>query len=321
MQYQPFRRSGINHFAMVMLQAIAVYCVLLPVSDAWATTVGDVITGGAKSYNTLPRVMNYMSFIAGLIVIISGIQKIKQHVDRPDQVPVSHGLWHIAGGIFLMSLPQAWGMLVRSFALATASGSTVNASNIALKVIPGVPISLDVMMVRFISNVRGPLQLLLWTLSAVLGLFFLITAFLRMARGAAQDGPRGSLGSGTLTRIIIGSVLLSLASTADVFTSTLFGGGIVKFDGMAIPGIPTSELDQINQAVAAILIFIQIVGFIAFIRGFLMLRALADANTSVSAAAAFTHVLGGAVAINISPMLSALQKTFCDTGCAVINFS
>ena len=33
------------------------------------------------------------------------------------------------------------------------------------------------------------------------------------------------------------------------------------------------------------MIFIQIVGFIAFMRGFLMLRALADGNTSVSSAA------------------------------------
>ncbi len=312
------------HWTVVMLQALVFYCMMVPVSRAFASaTVGDVITKTVQSYNTLPIVMNYASIIAGLVVIVLGLQKLYKHVERPDQVPMSHGLWHLAGGTFLISLPAAWAMMVASFNVATASGSTLNASNIAFKVTATTPLSLDVMMIRLIQNIRGPMSFLLWTLSAVLGLFFMITAFLRMARGAAQDGPRGSVGSGTLVRVLIGSILLSLAATADIFTTTMFSGSIKKFDGMVIAGIPAATLDQANQAMSAILVFIQILGFIAFLRGFLMLRALADGNTSVSSAAAFTHILGGAAAINISPVLLALQNTFCDkaASCAVFNFT
>lgn len=312
------------HWTVVMLQALTFYCMMLPISDAFASAkVGDVITKSVQNYSSLPTVMNYVAYIAGLVVLIIGLQKMYRHVERPDQFPLSHSIWHIAGGTFLFSLPMAWGMITRSMNIASASGATTGASNIALKVSPTTPLSLDVMMIRLVENIRGPMQFLLWTLSAVLGLFFMITAFLRMARGAGQDGPRGSLGSGTVTRVFIGSILLSIAATADVFTTTLFSGSIVKFNGMNIPSVPSATLDQANQAMSAILVFIQIIGFIAFIRGFLMLRALADGNSSVSSAAAFTHVLGGAIAINISPMLSALQRTFCDGvgSCAVMNFS
>lgn len=322
----PIRRPETGNWTFAILLVLLVYCLMVP-GDAWATnkTLGNVIQQGAQNYRTLPRYLNYISYVAGLIVSILGIQKLRQHVDRPDQVPFSHGTWHLAGGVFLISLPAAWNILARSFALFTPSGATQSAVGaVSLSVAAATPLSLDVMMIRFINDVRGPMQYVIWTLAAVLGLFFLITAFLRMARGAAVDGPRGSLGSGTLMRILIGSILLSFAATSDAITSTFFGGGgVVRFDGMSIPGVAASDLTRANQAMAAVLVLIQIIGFLAFLRGFLMLRALADGNSSVSSAAAFTHIIGGSLAFNISPMLAALQKTFCPTGsgCDFINFS
>lgn len=321
----PSCRPQPGNWTFALMLVLVVYCMMLP-GEAWATaTVGDVIQGGARNYRTLPRYLNYVSYIAGLIVSVIGIQKLRLHVDRPDQVPFSHGAWHLAGGVFLISLPAAWNILARSFRLFTASGATQTAvgSGISMTVSASTPLSLDVMMIRFVNNVRAPIQYTIWTLSAVLGLFFLISAFLRMARGAAVDGPRGSLGSGTLGRIFIGSILLSIAATSDVFTSTFFSGSIVKFDGMSIPGVAASDLTRANQAMAAVLVFVQIIGFIAFMRGFLMLRALADGNQSISSAAAFTHIIGGSLAFNISPFLSALQRTFCPSGsgCNVLGFS
>lgn len=65
---------------------------------------------------------------------------------------------------------------------------------------------------------------------------------------------------------------------------------------------------------------IQIIGFIAFMRGFLMLRAQADGASNISTAASFTHLIGGAVAFNISSFLGMVQYTFCQ-GAASCNVS
>lgn len=311
------------NFLRVTLQAILVYACFVPFTQALASgaKVGDVITGAVQGYSTIPILFNFIAYTAGFFLTLLGLGKLRQHVDRPEQVPLSHAIWHLTGAGFLVSLPYAVSMVQHTLKIATDSGSTKSATTVALST--GSVMSLDVMLMNFVQNVRGPMQFLLWSLGIVLGLFFMITAFMRMARGAAQDGPRGSLGSGTLMRIVIGAILFSLAATSDVFTSTLFGGSIVQFTGMNLAGVSGASVTHINQVMSAIFVFVQIIGFMAFFRGFLILRALADGNNGSSSTAAFTHIIGGAVAINISPMLNALQNTFCNgaSSCAVINFS
>jgi len=310
----------LSQTGLVLFQAFLFY--LLAVPFASAQTVGSTIMkGSASSLGSTPVLLNFISYIAGFAVACVGLYKLKSHIDNPDRTPLSHGIWHLMGAGLLISLPMAAGLLQRTFKLATASGSTKTASAIALNTTGAL--SLDVMMIRFVQDIRTPMSFLIWALGVVLGFFFLITAFMRMARGAAQDGARGSLGSGTLMRVVIGSILISTSATADVFTNTLFGGSVMRFNGLDLGGtIAAATLDQANQAFAAILIFIQIIGFIAFMRGFLMLRALADGNSSISTAAAFTHIFGGAVAINISSALNVLQNTFCGgkAGCAIGTF-
>lgn len=312
------------HYAprgLVVIQALLFYALMIPFAQAQivAGGVGETMLKGSSSMlSSTPILLNYIAYIAGFVVCVLGLLKIKAHVDNPDRTPLSHGLWHLFAAGLLISIPFAAGMLQRSFGLFIAGGFTKGASNIALTT--GGAVSLDQMMIRFVQDIRGPMSFLIWALGVVLGFFFLITAFLRMARGAAQDGPRGSVGSGTLMRIVIGSILISTAVTADVFTATLFGTTPTRFDGLILSALPVTT--QANQAFSAILIFIQIIGFIAFMRGFLMLRALADGNSSISTAAAFTHVLGGAVAINISPALRALERTFCGAaGCGIVNWT
>jgi hypothetical protein len=307
-----------NRYILPFFQALMVYLALLPVGSASATTLGDVILGGARSsLVTTPVLLNYLAYIIGFGLFVVGILKLRAHTSDPDRAPLSHAVWYIVGATLLISLPWTIDALRATYDLYV-TGATKNATTVALSTSGS---GLDKMMARFVQNVRGPMQFLIWALGAVLGMFFMITALVRMARGAAQDGPRGSLGSGTLMRLIIGSILFSTAATSDIFATSLFGGNVYKFTGLSITGIPAASLTQATQAVAAILIFIQIIGFMAFMRGFLMLRALADGNNGVSTGAAFTHILGGALAINISSTLRALEYTFCGGSCGIASYA
>ena len=312
------KRPSISNLALSVFQAFFVYAVLAPASAAWAQTVGDSITGGMTGVATMPVLINYISYIAGFVVAVTGLLKVKDHVVAPDRTPLSHGLWRLGAAGLLISLPVAAGLLMRTMLTSSVFGTTEGATTVAMAV--SASPSLDQMMINLIANIKAPMGFLIWSLSAILGLFFLVSAFVRMAKGAGQDGPRGSLGSGTVGRVIIGAILLSLAATADIFTSTIFGGASAQFEGMSIPGVSAATLDHAVSVMAAILVFVQIVGFIAFMRGFLMLRALADGNNGVSTAAAATHIIGGAVAINISPALKVIQETVCGGGCSVLSF-
>lgn len=312
------KRPGISNLALSIFQAFFVYAVLAPTSAAWAQTIGDSITGGMTGVATMPVLINYISYIAGFVVAVTGLLKVKDHVVAPDRTPLSHGLWRLGAAGLLISLPAAAGLLMSTMLTSTVFKTTKGATTVDMAV--SASPSLDQMMINLIANIKAPMGFLIWSLSAILGLFFLVSAFVRMAKGAGQDGPRGSLGSGTVGRVIIGAILLSLAATADIFTTTIFGGASAQFKGLSISGVSTSTLEHAESVMAAILVFVQIIGFIAFMRGFLMLRALADGNNGVSTAAAATHIVGGAVAINIAPALKVIQETVCGGGCSVLSF-
>jgi prepilin signal peptidase PulO-like enzyme (type II secretory pathway) len=56
---------------------------------------------------------------------------------------------------------------------------------------------------------------------------------------------------------------------------------------------------EMTTAAKAIVLFIQIVGVIAVIRGFMILRAVAHGNSRDTTAKGMTHILGGAFAANV----------------------
>jgi hypothetical protein len=71
----------------------------------------------------------------------------------------------------------------------------------------------------------------------------------------------------------------------------------------------TSAAPHVNAVVAAILAFVALLGWISFIRGFFIMRGVAEGNSQASAMAGFTHILGGALAVNLGGVLKAVQET------------
>jgi hypothetical protein len=57
-----------------------------------------------------------------------------------------------------------------------------------------------------------------------------------------------------------------------------------------------------------------IIGIISFIRGWFIIRDVAEGNQQASMMAGATHIIGGALAINLGPILAAVQNTLGITG-------
>lgn len=320
-------RSGITGI-MTALKTLgtsgALVLLLAPFARAVASSdLGDAVENTINTgYANVPVFINYIAYIGGIIVAVLGLGKIKNHFVRGDQ-PLGPGLWHLFGAALLISLPSAWSMLVDTLSTNSPTGTTKAVADLTGGG-GGSTLTLDQMMIDLVKTMKAPMGYLLWSLGVMLGLFFLVTAFLRIARNSGQDGPRGSVGAGTIGRILIGAILLSFAATADIFTTTIFGGNVLKFAGMDLHGTVDAAVEaRANAAISAVLVFIQIIGFIAFMRGFLMLRAQADGASNISTAASFTHLIGGAIAFNISSFLGLIQYTFCSgaASCNVFKFT
>ncbi|HEX2753172.1 MAG TPA: hypothetical protein VHP34_08775, partial [Alphaproteobacteria bacterium] len=64
--------------------------------------------------------------------------------------------------------------------------------------------------------------------------------------------------------------------------------------------------------------FVMLVGYIAFIRGWFVLKAFADGQQGATVAQGLTFLIGGSLAINLGELVNALQET---VGIAGITFS
>ena len=88
------------------------------------STVTDNITA---SSSTLPNLIATVAYVGGLGMGVTGIFKLKQHVDNPGQTPMKDGLIRLGAGGALLVLPYITQAMMGTIrATDTGGGATVN---------------------------------------------------------------------------------------------------------------------------------------------------------------------------------------------------
>ena len=116
---------------------------------------------------------------------------------------------------------------------------------------------------------------------------------------------------------IVGGVLISYNAIVEFFTASLnaIGGTTATQAALSYTtGMTAAEVQHAEVIMAAILQFMILVGIISFIRGWFIIRDVAEGNQQASLMSGATHVIGGALAINLGPILAAVQSTLGITG-------
>lgn len=70
-----------------------------------APTAVDLSNHIATSSHGFTSFLNFLCYICGSGLGVYGIYKLKDHVDRPDQIPMRQGVIRLAAGGSLLSLP------------------------------------------------------------------------------------------------------------------------------------------------------------------------------------------------------------------------
>jgi hypothetical protein len=97
------------------------------------------------------------------------------------------------------------------------------------------------------------------------------------------------------------------------WVSSLFSDGtaVSNFANMSFTGgLNDAALGHVHNVISAVLGFMIIIGWISFIRGWFILREVAEGNHQASMMAAMTHLFGGALAINLGGVINAVETTF-----------
>ncbi|MDD9899765.1 MAG: hypothetical protein OXT65_02155 [Alphaproteobacteria bacterium] len=281
-------------------------------AQAYAGQLGTIITNVVAAADNMVWLISLFAYIGGALLCVIGIFKFKDHVDQPLHHPLSAGVKRFVAGGMLLSLPWM-GRAVRGNLLGggTALGATSPAVTSQLGAPLGPANAVDGMIVNVMLDISAPMDLLFSLFCYIAGGIILVVGILRLTK-RMDDGPRGPAGFGTIMCFITSGALFGLGDMAGVFLNSLFGNTNI----MTAPviglnlGLTAADQNRLNQVIQALMYFVGLVGMLAFIRGWFVLRAFADGGRQdATLAQGLTFLFGGALAINLGGVVNAIQNT------------
>lgn len=285
---------------------------------ASAQTMGDVLCNVAFNVEPFIDLFNWVAYVAGAYLIVSGVLMMKSRFDSPGQNQLHKIFARFLGGSLLMALPSTIGVLIDSIfyfsfgaGFFTSCGGLFGGLGGGLAGVGGGAVTLDTLMVNFVSNIRAPLIFLLSIISITIGVFFIVRGLMKAAHFGVD--PKSHSVSAILTHLIVGTIMVVIGQSLDMMTASIFGGvGILTFDTLNWRAIDSLGPDttHFKIAVHAALTFFQLIGAIAFIRGWLVIKRAVEGNGQATYAQGFTHIIGGVLCINIYLFLRIMDATF-----------
>jgi hypothetical protein len=277
---------------------------------------GDVLGNMLRASDGFSPILSTIAYIFGCLLAITGIFKFKQHVDNPQQTTLWEGIKRmLAGGLFL-SLP----FTIRAVRGSIFGGTAVGGNDLSNTGTTNAALSdggLDKMVYDFISNIAGPAEALLSAIAYISAIMLLLVGISRLTK-RMEEGPRGPGGIGTITTFVASGALFSFGDSMGTFANSVFGAGgtTLKTNSLVSNTVITDNesRERVQTVIEAVMVFVMLVGYIAFIRGWFVLRAFADGQQGATVAQGLTFLLGGTVAINLGEFINVLMRTVNVTG-------
>ncbi|MCK5383928.1 MAG: hypothetical protein KAJ29_00035 [Alphaproteobacteria bacterium] len=278
-------------------------------------TLGAVICNSLLTSSAMPVFLNSISYLMGLVLGVWGVLKIRDHVIEPSRTAVSEGVMRLLAGGCFFSLPYLITVLQSSFLTPILMGVTMFTTNTGFNstIGPGCGLganSLDEAMGCFMLDIMGPAHVALNFFSFMAGTIFIMIGISRLIK-SSQEGARGPGGIGTFGTFVIGGMLLSASTLLRAFSSSMFVSPVtytwatLQFTG----GMAPAEIEAIHNVISAVLQFLIVLGMISFVRGLFIMRDVAEGKGNASTMAGMTHLIGGALAVNMGPLLNSIQET------------
>lgn len=284
-----------------------------------SNTLGGVICQLRNNTILMPVFLTLVSYILGLALGFWGLFKIRDHVLEPSKTPLNEGVTRLLAGGAFFALPfiattLSGSLLSPTLAFFHSGLAPMSATNTGFAGTPTLACaafnSLDMAMSCLMSNTFGPLHVALNFFCIVAGMIFIMIGISRIIR-SSQEGARGPGGRGTVATFIVAGILLSANALMRAMSSSLFGSVVTTTNANLkyTTGMDPLEVLATYNVISAVLKFMIIIGLISFVRGIFIMRDVAEGNQQASTMSGITHILGGALAVNLGPLLNAIQTT------------
>jgi len=297
-------------FVLIQIAAItpAIAAIVIPLTPGkcGTGTIGSVINCLTINSEETHYLIWAMSYLFGLFIGVWAIKGFYDCVNQPQQNSIFPALQRtlVAGGLFALpmvieaSVVSMTGGNVNELETSGWSGTTSGGG-------------LDAMVGALMMDGFVPMKYALLFFARSAGVLFIVIGIFRLMK-TSQDGVRGPGGIGTIFTFLMGGALLSMDQMLSAAANTMFGTDVVKTKATLKfnAGLKPKEEQHVLVVISSVLSFVMIIGLISFVRGIFIVRQVAEGNQQASLMAGLTHILGGAIAINLGPFLNAVQQTF-----------
>jgi hypothetical protein len=303
--------SLMNSWLLVSLVAATLWPVNSFADEKQAATFGDIICNLHSNAGALPYVFNAFCYIIGIFLILNGILLYKKHAEGGESKILPATARTLAGG-FAISLPTAASIFQASVVGSVTGGANLTCA--APQVNTPASSSLDVILSNLVQNIHNPMAIFLSGISICVGLFLIARGLLAAAKIGTD--PRAAAPKTIIVNFVIGAIMVSIGQMLPVSLQSIFGSSTISqmstFQGINWSKITNSSTDfsKVNTAIDAVLSFVQVIGLISFVRGWMILKTAIEGNGQATIPQGATHIIGGAMAINIDKMLTIFDKTF-----------
>jgi intracellular multiplication protein IcmC len=191
-----------------------------------------------------------------------------------------------------------------------------------------------------LQKVLLPAMGLLLSISFVAGVFFMLKGVMMLkafSMPLTQASKPGEI-SGPLVYLFVGAIMIYIPTSTDIVSQTFFGvggpsiftnasrsqtGGSFSVNlsamGRASDQIlgyaPVSVEGQWAAMIDTIVLYMQFIGFIAFLRGWFMIAHAGQPGAQPGTITkGIVHIIGGILAINFLPLIKAIQNTISGPG-------
>ncbi|MFA5957773.1 hypothetical protein [Hyphomicrobium sp.] len=304
------------------LAAFIAVASLIVTTPAFADTLtlGEMMCSVSRNMAPFEKLFVGVAYIMGAIMIGIGVTQLGYFTDSINasrQYGISRPKGYLIGGSGLLALPAFIRLLVNSlfnFSSSSDAGGGLSAC-IPYAAFGGTAgnVGLDGLMLNLIMNIKSPMIFMLSVISILIGTFLVINGLVTASK-YGQD-PRTYSIPKILSNLVVGAVLYTVGMSLNEIIATVFGSSTIAGPGTVTSAIAFNfgaDTQPFQTAVYAALTFFQLIGMIAFIRGWLILKKVGEGagNERITLAAGLTHIFGGVLAVNIYRFLEAMDATF-----------
>ena len=281
-------------------------------------TVGTMFCNVLQNSGSFPPLFSGIAYITGAWIVVRGLFDMMKRSADPNNKAFKDGILGVMMGGMVAALPNLINWLHKTLLRDTVKGDGIHCTA-AASVGTGSAVPLDVMLSNFVGNITPGILALISGMAVIFGIVMIFYNMVKLSK-FGTDAKTSNL-TPIIGSLIIGALLIAVGQTMDISLTTLFGNNTTMatktmYKELAyVPG-GSFDMTRFNNAMSAVFTFLRIVGSLAFVRGFFVMKNALEGSGQATKGQAYTHIIGGTLLVNMPGFIQYIEQS---VGFKVIN--